>query len=57
MGQIKQLKGKIIFKHETEEDWAQSSYVPDFGEKVLYDPDNLHSYTRVKYGDGEKTVP
>lgn len=57
MGDIaKTIKGKIIFKHETESDWAQSSYVPALGEKVLYDPDSSYSYTRVKYGDGKTTV-
>lgn len=56
MGQIKELKGKIIFKHETAADWEKSDYVPNFGEKVLYDPDEMCSYTRTKYGDGEKTV-
>jgi hypothetical protein len=33
MGQTtKQIKGKVIFKHETEADWKLSSYVPDEGE-------------------------
>jgi hypothetical protein len=26
------------------------------GEKVLYDPDETYSYTRVKYGDGIRIV-
>ena len=56
MGQIKQLKGKTLFKHETEQDWLQSNYVPSLGEKVLYDPDFYYSFTRVKYGDGIHTV-
>ena len=56
MGQIKHVKGKIIFKHETEADWLSSSYVPSLGEKVLYDPDENHSYTRIKYGDGKTIV-
>lgn len=57
MGQItKQIKGKIIFKHGTEADWNLSNYKPDKGEQVLYDPDGNYSYTRVKYGDGERIV-
>lgn len=57
MGQIvKEIKGRIVFKHQTAEDWEKSSYVPVVGEKVLYDPDETCSYTRVKYGDGERTV-
>ena len=59
MGQeltTKRVKGKIIFKHETEADWGQSNYIPEQGEKILYDPDESHNYTRVKYGDGSHTV-
>lgn len=62
MGQIKELKGKIVFKHQTEAEWHTSNnggpvqYMPAFGEKVLYDPDEKYSYTRVKYGDGEHIV-
>jgi hypothetical protein len=56
MGEIKKIKARVVFKHEKAEDWEQSSYVPELGEKVLYDPDDYHAYTRVKYGDGEKRV-
>lgn len=62
MGQIKEIKGKIVFKHQTEAEWHTSNnggpvqYMPAFGEKVLYDPDEKYSYTRVKYGDGEHIV-
>ena len=63
MGQtIKNVKGKIIFKHQTEAEWDNSNngagaqYVPDVGERVLYDPDEQHPYTREKFGDGEHIV-
>lgn len=63
MGQIeKQLKGKVVFKHETEAVWHTSNnggpveYVPAAGEKVLYDRDAKHDYTRIKYGDGTHIV-
>lgn len=57
MGQItKQIKGKIIFKHETEADWKLSSYVPDEGEQIIYDPDASHSNPRIKIGDGKKVA-
>lgn len=56
MGQLKQIKGKMIFKHETAADWELSQYKPEFGEMVLYDPDENHNYTRVKFGDGETIV-
>lgn len=55
MGQItKQIKGKIIFKHKTEADWKLSSYVPDEGEQIIYDPDESHTNPRIKIGDGQK---
>lgn len=63
MGQnIKQIKGKIIFKHQTAAEWdlsndgAGAQYVPDVGERVLYDPDETTPYTREKFGDGEHIV-
>ena len=57
MGQIKkELKGKVVFKHEKEADWNKSEYIPSEGEKVLYDPDDGCSYTRMKFGDGEHRV-
>lgn len=59
MGQkTKQIRGKIIFKHQTAAEWdlsnngAGAQYIPDIGEKVLYDPDETCKYTREKYGDG-----
>ena len=52
----KTFKTKVVFKHETEANWALSNYVPMQGEKVLVDPDDTYKYTRVKYGDGEKAV-
>jgi hypothetical protein len=50
--EIKRLKGKISFKHETEADWAMSNYIPQNGELVLYDHDEKHEGTRLKRGDG-----
>lgn len=52
----KKIKGKVVLKHETEANWALSSYVPDNGEMVLYDEDATHNYKRAKYGDGIKKV-
>lgn len=62
MGQVKQIKGRLIAKHETEAVWdganggAGVQYIPAKGEHVLYDPDENHQETRVKYGDGEHIV-
>lgn len=52
----KQIKGKIIFKHQTASEWELSSYVPDEGERVLYDPDDSCNYVREKFGDGKRMV-
>lgn len=61
--QIKKIiKSKVVFKHETEAVWHTSNnggpveYIPELGEKVLYDPDENYSYTRIKYGDGVNIV-
>lgn len=57
MGQItKQIKGIIIFKHKKEADWKESSYVPDEGEQIIYDPDASHPSPRIKIGDGEQVA-
>lgn len=55
MGQTKErvrFKGVVIFKHETEENWEKSSYIPEDGETVIYDPDKIHDYPRIKVGNG-----
>lgn len=54
--QIKQMKAKVIFKHETAEDWAKSSYVPGKGEIVVYDGETDSEPQRFKLGDGEHIV-
>ena len=56
MGTQHGMKVKVLFKHETQADWDKSTYIPDKGEKVLYDPDASFPYTRVKYGDGTRSV-
>ena len=50
------LKAKVMHKHETEEDWEKSNYVPRESELVVYDEDNNHNYKRFKIGDGDKKV-
>lgn len=54
------LKAEIIFKHETEADWNLSSYKPDEGEQIIYDPDiesgGTHSSPRLKIGNGKDIV-
>ena len=53
MGQtIKQIKGKVAFKHEKEENWNRSNYIPENGEQVIYEPDDNHISPRIKIGNG-----
>ena len=52
----KQIKTKIIFKHETEADWAKSSYIPQAGEPIVVDSDGGFPYSRFKLGDGYHKV-
>ena len=54
-GEIRR-KAKVVHKHETAANWTLSSYVPEIGEIVFYDPDNEFEYTRQKNGDGIHTV-
>lgn len=62
MGQTRQLKGKIIFKHQTAAEWelpndgAGVDYKPDVGELIIYDPDDAHPYIRLKFGNGADIV-
>lgn len=51
------MVARISQLHKTEEDWAKySSFVPEAGELVLYDPDENYDYVRIKAGDGKHTL-
>lgn len=58
----KQIKGIIVFKHETEAVWHTGNnggpveYTPANGEQVIYDPDNNHTSPRIKIGNGTDIV-
>ena len=56
MSELKRYKAKVAHKHETEENWSKSSYVPLNGEIVAYDIDETHSARRLKVGDGTTVV-
>lgn len=47
---------RVIQKHGTETDWANSELVPYNGELIVYDPDDSYSYSRFKVGDGVHNV-
>ena len=47
------MKARISQLHMTEAEWQRySQWIPASGELVIYDPDAIHTYARVKVGDG-----
>ena len=50
------IKAKIINKHDTEENWSKASFIPKRGEFIIYDPDATHTRSRIKVGDGVRTL-
>jgi len=52
---------RVQFKTDTETNWdlagaADTPFVPLTGEVIVYAPDYLHDYARLKIGNGEDTV-
>ena len=53
MANEKELKSRLLQKHDTEENWNKATnFVPKAGEIIVYDGDN----PKIKIGDGAKTV-
>jgi hypothetical protein len=53
----KQLVGRIIHKHDIEENWNKATgFIPKQGEIIVYDIDDNYNYERFKIGDGNTTV-
>lgn len=53
----KNIKTRIIHKHDTEENWNKATnFIPKQGEIIVYDIDSSHSYERIKVGDGMTNV-
>ena len=53
----KQLLGRIIHKHDIEENWDKATgFIPKQGEIIVYDIDDNYEYERIKIGDGETNV-
>lgn len=56
MADIKK-KGRLALKHDTEANWNKAkNFIPMKGEPIVYDPDESVSYSRIKIGDGVRTV-
>lgn len=44
-------------KHDVEENWLKAvNFIPMQGEIIIYDVDEMHSYERMKIGDGYLNV-
>lgn len=48
----KKIKTHIQLKHDTAPNWHVSNYIPMRGEMIVYEADDMHSYPRLKVGDG-----
>jgi hypothetical protein len=54
----KNIYGRIVLKHDTEENWNKATnFIPKAGEMIIYDEDSAHLYPRIKIGNGRLTVP
>ena len=54
---MKEIKSRIILKHDNEINWNKaSSFIPKQGEVIISDVDDNYSYERMKIGDGITNV-
>lgn len=60
---MRQFNVRYQLKSDTEFNWNKAGpkngspgFVPLNGEMIIYQPDNTHSYSRVKIGDGSTNV-
>ena len=57
MSDNKILNTRIQQKHDIEANWLKAvNFIPKIGEIIVYDPDEHHAASRVKIGDGVKTI-
>lgn len=53
----KNIKSRVVLKHDIESNWLLATgFSPLNGEIVIYDPDESHSYSRFKIGNGTDNV-
>lgn len=53
MASVNVLKGRIVQKADTEENWNKATnFVPLKGEICIYLPDESNAESRIKIGDG-----
>ena len=54
-----QINTRVQLKHDIEANWntaGAAGFVPLVGEVIIYDPDSLHDYPRIKIGNGSTKV-
>lgn len=52
-----QYNARYQQKIDTETNWNKAvNFIPLAGEVIIYKEDSTHAYSRMKIGDGEKTV-
>ena len=57
MAKEKQIKSRIIHKHDVEANWDLAvNFTPKRGEIIVYDIDDNYNYERFKIGDGVTPV-
>lgn len=53
----KNIKSRVVLKHDVESNWQLATgFCPLKGELVIYDPDNVYNYSRLKIGDGARNI-
>ena len=53
MAENKTQNRRIINKHDIEANWKKATkFIPYNGELIVYDKDEIHNYSRFKFGDG-----
>ena len=51
------MKARISQLHMTAAEWQKhSNWVPEPGELVIYDPDDIYEHARIKVGDGKRAL-
>ena len=51
------MKARVSHLHKTEAEWKKlNHWTPAAGELVVYDPDENYSYSRIKIGDGKRSL-
>lgn len=53
----KTINARIVHKHDTEANWKKAiNFVPKKAEIIVYDKDDVFTYTRIKIGDGATNI-